>query len=75
MSEGKSVAELWTEIKLTVESLEKDVARNVEKGNVSAGVRVRKGARKIKALCADLVRTTTQADKQVSEARKTEKKE
>jgi hypothetical protein len=70
----KSVAELWAEVKATVEELEKDVARNVDKSNVSAGVRVRKGVRKLRALGADLIRSTTQADKERTEKRRAEKK-
>ena len=74
MSDGKSVAELWAEVKLTVESLEKDMTRNVDKHNVSAGVRVRKGVRKLRALGAELIRTTTSLDKSVTETRRAEKR-
>jgi hypothetical protein len=74
MSEDrKTVSELWTELKTTVNSLEKDVMKNTEKGNVSAGVRLRKGARTLRAIAAELIRSTIQADKELKEKRKAKK--
>lgn len=74
MSDSKSVAELWAEVKLTVEGLERDVTRNVDKHNVSAGVRVRKGVRKLRALGAELIRSTTRLDKDLTETRRSDKR-
>ena len=73
MSEVRSVADLWAEVKLTVEGLERDVTRNVDKHNVSAGVRVRKGVRKLRALGAELIRSTTNLDKSLTATRRAEK--
>lgn len=74
-TESRTVADLWTELKSTVETLEKDVSRNVDKGNVSAGVRVRKGVRHLRKLGAELIRSTTQVDKQLTENRRTTKRD
>jgi Holliday junction resolvasome RuvABC DNA-binding subunit len=74
MSEDKkTVSELWVELKATMEALEKDVMKNTEKSNVSAGVRLRKGVRALRAVGAELIRSTTQADKDLKEKRKAEK--
>lgn len=69
----KTVSELWVELKATMEALEKDVMKNTEKSNVSAGVRLRKGVRALRAVGAELIRSTTQADKDLKEKRKAEK--
>ena len=42
MSDTRMVLDVWSEFKLVVESLEGDVHKNATKGNLSAGVRVRK---------------------------------
>lgn len=70
----KSVAELWTDLKALVESLEVEVAKNAEKGNVSAGVRLRKGVRDLRKLGAELIKVTTAGDKALKEARKEKNK-
>ena len=65
------VLELWTALCLEVQRLEKDVSKNVQKRNCSAGVRVRKGVRGLKKLCAQLVAETQVADKAVKADRAT----
>lgn len=60
------ITEKWHEIKVLVESLEQDVAKN-SSGNSSAGVRARRGLRLLKKEASDLVKLTLEAEK----ARKT----
>ena len=57
-----TVLDLWNEIKVLVESLDLDVAKNAG-GNSSAGVRARRGLRLLKNKTSDLVRATIDADK------------
>ena len=69
MSESRLTLDVWAEFKLLVEQLEEDVHKNAAKGNLSAGVRVRKSVRKLRALGAELIKATLASD----EARKSEK--
>ena len=57
-----AVLDQWNEIKVLVESLDLDVAKNAN-GNNSAGVRARRGLRLLKNKTADLVRATIENDK------------
>lgn len=57
-----TVLDQWNEIKVLVESLDLDVAKNAS-GNASAGVRARRGLRLLKNKTADLVRATIDEDK------------
>ncbi len=61
MSDTKMVLDVWSEFKLVVESLEGDVHKNATKGNLSAGVRVRKTVRKLRSLGAELIKATLAA--------------
>jgi hypothetical protein len=72
MSDSK-VLDVWTEMKVLVESLEKDMGKNAVKHNVSAGVRVRKGLRLLKRHASTLLRESLVADKAVVEERKAKK--
>jgi hypothetical protein len=56
------ITEKWNELKLLVESLENDVAKNVG-GNASAGVRARRGLRLLKTEAAELVKLTIAVEK------------
>jgi hypothetical protein len=56
------ITEKWNELKLLVESLENDVAKNVG-GNASAGVRARRGLRLLKTEAAELVKLTLAVEK------------
>jgi predicted transcriptional regulator len=58
----ENITERWNEIKVLVESLEQDVAKNVN-GNTSAGVRARRGLRLLKKEAADLVKLTLEVEK------------
>lgn len=62
----EEVLGLWHELKVLVESLNKDVTKNAERSNVAAGVRVRKGARKLRTLCTRLVKHSLESDKEVA---------
>lgn len=64
------VLDSWTAFCLEVQALEKDVNKNVQKRNCSAGVRVRKGLRALKKHLSALVAETQVADKAVREERK-----
>ena len=62
MSDGNPISENWTELKVLIESIELDIAKNAG-GNASAGVRARKGLRLIKAKAAEIVKLTVEIDK------------
>jgi hypothetical protein len=70
MSDTRMVLDVWSEFKLVVESLEGDVHKNATKGNLSAGVRVRKTVRKLRALGAELIKATLEAREEVKAATK-----
>lgn len=66
MSDAKQpekVKELWAEIKLLVESLEKDLDKNLNKGNSAAGRRVRASLRDLKKKATELIRDLVALDK------------
>ncbi len=58
----------WETLRLLVEEMELDVSKNV-KGNSSAGVRVRKSSRELRALCTQLIRSTLEGREAAKEAR------
>ena len=57
-----SIIEQWNEIKVLIESLDLDIAKNAS-GNSSAGVRARRGLRLLKSKSSDLVKATIDEDK------------
>jgi hypothetical protein len=57
-----SLGEAWEELKVLVESIESDVAKN-SSGNKSAGVRARKGLRTLKKVASDLVKMSLENDR------------
>jgi hypothetical protein len=63
---SEQIVEKWNEIRVLIESLDQDVAKNAS-GNASAGVRTRRGLRMLKKEAADLVKLTLNVEK----ARKT----
>ena len=64
MSDSRLTLDVWSEFKLLVEQLEEDVHKNAVKGNSSAGVRVRKGVRKLRTLGAELIKATLASKKE-----------
>lgn len=64
------VLELWTELRASVDVLEKDVQKNSGKSNVSAGVRVRKGLRALRKQASVLLKETLASDKGTVATRK-----
>ncbi len=72
MSDSK-VLNVWTEMKVLMESLERDMDKNAVRNNVSAGVRVRKGLRLLKRHASALLRESLAADKTVVKARKSKR--
>ena len=56
------ILDLWKEIKVLIESLDLDIAKNAS-GNSSAGVRARRGLRLLKSKSAELVKATIEKDK------------
>ena len=58
-----NIGATWTELKVLVESIEKDVVKNAN-GNKSAGVRARKGLRTLKKVASDLVKMSLESDKE-----------
>jgi len=53
---------MWTELKVLVESIERDVVKNAGR-NKSAGVRARKGLRSLKKAASDIVKFSLERDK------------
>lgn len=72
MESDNNVLAKWNELKTVVDMLELDMQKNV-RGVAAAGVRVRKGLRDLKALAADLVKTTVALDKAKKAAKAAEK--
>lgn len=67
--ETGTTLELWSQVKVAVADLEKDIQKNGVKQNCSAGIRVRHGARDLAKLCKTLARACLDADKKTKEAR------
>jgi hypothetical protein len=66
MSEVKTpqdIKELWAELRLCVEAMERDLDKNLDKGNSAAGRRVRSQLRDLKKRATDLIREMVQLDK------------
>ena len=59
---------LWSEVKVTVESLELDVQKSA-KGNASAGVRSRKGMRHLKTTIGEFVKESVNVQKALKEGK------
>ena len=59
---NENLIEHFEELKVLVETLQKDVVKNSQ-GNKSAGVRARKGLRQIKKMATDIVRLSLETDK------------
>jgi hypothetical protein len=59
---NSNIADLWSEIRTLVESLDLDIVKNAN-GNASAGVRARRGLRLLKSKSAELVKTTIAEEK------------
>lgn len=62
MSDSNSILESWEQIKADVLALELDIHKNAN-GNKSAGVRARRGLRKLKNDSGALVKLTLAAEK------------
>ena len=59
---SSSLVSKWTELKVLVETLQKDVIKNSQ-GNKSAGVRVRKSLRLLKKEASEIVKLSLAQDK------------
>ena len=62
MSDSNTILENWEGLKELVASLELDVHKNAN-GNKSAGVRARRGLRRLKDASAALVKLTLEVEK------------
>jgi hypothetical protein len=71
--EPRSTQELYEELKAAFASLEKDVKKNSEKHNCSAGVRVRLGLLQLEKASKELRRAALAADK-ATKVTRTEKR-
>ena len=65
MSDSNTILESWEHLKELVSALELDVHKNAH-GNKSAGVRARRGLRKLKNDAGALVKMTLEAEKSKS---------
>jgi hypothetical protein len=57
-----SINDAWRRVKILVESMEVDIQKNAS-GNVSAGVRARRGLRLLKKEAATLVKSMVEVEK------------
>lgn len=71
-NESTEIVEQWEEIRALVDSLDLDVRKNA-RGNVSAGIRARKGLRELKKWTSDLVKTTIAEERRKRELKKAAK--
>ena len=62
MSDSNTILDNWESLKELVASLELDVHKNAH-GNKSAGVRARRGLRRLKDASATLVKLTLEVEK------------
>lgn len=69
MSLNESLLSQYEELKLLVESLQKDVVKHAG-GNASAGVRARKGLREVKKLASVIVKQSVESSKKDDEESK-----
>lgn len=60
--DSNNITEKWNEIRDIVEALELDVAKNI-RGVAAAGVRLRKGLRRMRQISSELVKFTVITDK------------
>jgi len=60
---AEELKELWAELRLCVESMEKDLDKNLNKGNSAAGRRVRAQLRDLKKKSSELIRELVKLDK------------
>jgi hypothetical protein len=67
--ETKSVLELYEELRAAFTSLEKDVKKNSEKHNCSAGVRVRLGLLAVEKACKEMRKAALASDKATKASR------
>lgn len=70
MSDSNLVLDVWSQLKVLVETLEEDVHKNAVKGNLSAGVRVRKNLRNLRKLATELGKASQTSDNARKEERK-----
>jgi hypothetical protein len=59
---NSTIAEAWNRVKVLVESMEIDIQKNAG-GNVSAGVRARRGLRNLKKETAALIKSMVEVEK------------
>jgi hypothetical protein len=59
---NSTIAEAWNRVKVLVESMEIDIQKNAS-GNVSAGVRARRGLRNLKKETAALIKSMVEVEK------------
>lgn len=59
---NSAIVEAWNRVKVLVESMEIDIQKNAG-GNVSAGVRARRGLRNLKKETAALIKSMVEVEK------------
>lgn len=64
---NSQIVDAWNKLKVLVESMEIDVHKNAG-GNVSAGVRARRGLRELKKETAALIKSMVEVEKSRKEA-------
>jgi hypothetical protein len=64
---NSQIVETWNKVKTLVESMEIDIQKNAG-GNVSAGVRARRGLRLLKKEAAALIKSMVDVEKSRKEA-------
>lgn len=64
--------EKWLELKTLVDTIEMDLHRSV-RGNRAAGLRLRRGLRKVRSSSLELTRTSLKYDSALEESRRAKK--
>ena len=59
---NSAIVDAWNRVKILVESMEVDIQKNAG-GNVSAGVRARRGLRNLKKETAALIKSIVEVEK------------
>ena len=59
---NSAIVDAWNRVKILVESMEVDIQKNAG-GNVSAGVRARRGLRNLKKETAALIKSMVEVEK------------
>lgn len=72
MNDYEKIAQKWEEIKYLVESMDRDVQKEM-RGNLTAGIRARKGLRLLRDFAHEMCKESLEQDKLYKAERKSRK--